>query len=660
MKKKPTAKKLNASRAFLPALVLVLGLLDGGCGPPGEPSSAVVAGRLAQAEKLARAGRPQGAARLLEELSRNPAVEGTGGFSAKIAGYYLSSGANHSALRWSEEALALAPQDPAALYVKGEACRRLAEPGRARELLQEVLRLSPAHPHASLSLARLKFRAAAPAEALPLFDAYFSGVGEQEPEEILATARLEYGRALRVAGKHQGAADEFARLLESEPTRSEYYSELSATLYRMRLRKEGKFIEGIYKSLSQGSFEEYGAAKMRMEGREAQALAQLALNRQRQRRYLDAFRAHRTALEANAGDARVPVLYARYCLGFRRITEGLEVLAAALEAGCRPRSSLWWEKGRLEAERGSWQAAAEAFQSALEAAQDEAPSGAAAAGFPACLGLARSLVELGQHAEAGVAIERARRFSATAWEPSYWEGRSLLARGEPVAALSAFDAALRLCRGRKTELPGDLVAYRAVALGRSGKGEGALEALLARLEKTPGMLELYPEVMALSAGDAAKKDWAEERLGEMAANQEKINQLEEGLREQPLEQSAGLYLELARAYSIFRQPVAYDCLFLASELDPSNAAALKDLLKIRKKQQEVFFRLRLLRRLLAVEPASEAALYGMAEIFVKLHVRTEEARELVAEGLRRHPGNKRLESLREQLAERSEAGRGGN
>ena len=660
VKKKPTVKKVKAPWVLLPAMVLALGMPGSGCRPSGKPPGTVVAGHFAQAEKLARAGRPRGAAKLLEKISRNPAVEGTGGLSAKIAGYYLASGANHSALRWSEEALALAPGDTAALSVKGEACRRLAELGMASEILQEVLRVSPAHPQASLSLARLKFRASAPAEALPLFDAYFSGVGKEEPEAALATARLEYGRALRAAGKHQAAADEFARLLEGEPSRSEYYSELSATLYRMRLRKEAKFLEGIYKSLSQGSFEEYGVEKMRMEGREAQALAQLAVNRQRQRRYLDAFRAHRTALDANTIDARVPVLYARYCLRLRRIEEGLEVLAAALEADCRPRASLWWEKGRLEVERGNWQAAAESFQSVLDESPEEGPSTGSPAAFSACLGLARSLVEMGQDQRAAAAIERARRLSVTAWEPSYWEGRSLLSKGEPTAALSAFETAARLCRESKMELPGDLVAYRAVALGRSGKGEAALEALLARLEKTPGMLELYPEVMALCAGDAVKKEWAARRQGEMTANQAKIDQLEARLQEQSLEQSAGTYIELARAYSIFRQPVAYDCLFLASDLDPSNAGALKDLLKIRKKQQEVFFRLRLLRRLLAVEPASELALYGISEIHVKLHVRTEEARELVAEGLRRYPDNKRFESLREQLAARPGGAGGGN
>ncbi|MFP6737120.1 MAG: tetratricopeptide repeat protein, partial [Planctomycetota bacterium] len=194
---------VKAPGLLLPALVLALGLLESGCAPSGKPPATVVEDHLAEAEKLARAGRPRGAAELLEKFSSNPVAGNLGGLPAKIGGYYLASGANRRALRWSEEALARDPRDPAALYVKGEACRRLSEPGKAGEFLQEVLRISPAHPQASLSLARLKFRVSAPAEALPFFEVYFAGVGRDEPEEFQATARLEYGRALRAAGQHQ-------------------------------------------------------------------------------------------------------------------------------------------------------------------------------------------------------------------------------------------------------------------------------------------------------------------------------------------------------------------------------------------------------------------------------------------------------------------------
>ena len=272
VKRKTTDQKVKAAGLLLSVGVLLLGMLESGCRPAGKPPLAVPVEELAEAEKLARSGRPRGAAELLEKLTRDPAGGKSGELSAKIAGYYLASGASRSALRWSEKALALAPRDPGALYVKAEACRRLREMEKADKLLQEVLRISPGHPQASLSMARLKFRVSAPADALPFFETYFSGAGRDEPEEAHATARLEYGRALRAAGEHQAAADEFAWLLESEPSRSEYYSELSATLYRMRLRKEARFLEGIYRSLSQGSFEEYGVAKMRAEGREAQAL----------------------------------------------------------------------------------------------------------------------------------------------------------------------------------------------------------------------------------------------------------------------------------------------------------------------------------------------------------------------------------------------------
>ena len=638
--------------------VPVFALLLCACTPAGPPGKGKgLAALLEEADRLARAGQPRGAADLLEEARGSGSLRASAVLGGKIAEYYLVCGSNQGALRLCDELLSAGPGNPDLLYVKGEAQRRLVNLAAAREVLSEALRLSPGHPRASLAMARLKFRTAAPVDALPLFEAFFAGKAENEAEELISTARLEYGRALRAAGRHQEAADEFAVLLEGEPTRSEYYSELSGALYRLRYRKEAKFLESIYKVFSQGSFEEYGVAKMRLQGREAQALAQQAANRQRQRRFLAAFESHRNALAANSGDARIPGLYARYCLGFRRFDEGVEVISSAIAAGCRPLSGLWWERGRLEVGRRDWQAAAGAFRSTIAAIETEHSQGdrggserGQANGFSAYLGLARSLIELGRGDSADEAISQAGRFSPSAWEPSYWRGRNLLAAGEAPAALRAFEEAARLGRIKGLEPTADLVAWTVVARARAGAG-GALEELVAQLEKAPGRLELYPEVLALCGEDPARREWARKGLEEMTANRAKLDVLEAELQGRSLEESAGIYTELAAAYSKFKEPGAYEYLFLASELDPMNAALLKRLLNIRSRPQDVFFRLRLLRRLLAAEPLNESAPWGMAEIFLKLHVRLAEARALVEDGLGKHPGSTRLESLRARLGE---------
>tara|TARA_B100001765_G_scaffold190603_1_gene137449 strand:- start:239 stop:691 length:453 start_codon:yes stop_codon:yes gene_type:complete len=136
----------------------------------------------------------------------------------------------------------------------------------------------------------------------------------------------------------------------------------------------------------------------------------------------------------------------------------------------------------------------------------------------------------------------------------------------------------------------------------------------------------------------------------MKANQAKIDQLATRLQESPFAASAAIYADLAVACSRSRERGAYDYLFLASDLDPANATVLKNLLNILSRPEDVFFRLRLLRRLLAAETGSEAALYGMAEIFLKLHVRLGEARKLVQSGLDSHPGSPRLKALQARLA----------
>ena len=642
------------------AATLVLAITFCGCSP-GEDS----AGRkervrfLEEANRLARAGRPRGAAELLERslegarFSPSPAVYG------RIAEYYLASGSNQAALRFCSKALSADGRNPAALAVRGEAHRRLVNLDDARSALGEAIKLAPGHPRASLSLARLEFRAGKPLGALPLFDTYFSATAGTADDALSRTARLEYGRALRAAGRYQDAADQLAIALEQEPTRSECYSELAAALYRLKRRKEARLIEGIYRTLSQGSFEEYGVDKMRLQGREAQALAQQASNQQRQRRFLEAFRSHRNALEANNKDARIPGLYARYCLAFRRTREGLEVISAAVAGGCRPVSGLLWERGRIEVARKDWSAAVEAFRSTLQAIDSEngeagrqEPGRGQANRFSAQLGLGRGLLELGHREPALEAITAAQKLSPSAWEPSYWRGRWLLSGGDPGSALEAFEAAEKSCGRQGLQVPDDLAAYKAVARWRSGYEPGALEALVAHLERAPGRLELYGELMKPEVKDPARQEWARKRFTEMKANQAKIDQLETRLQESPFAASAAIYADLAAACSRFRERGAYDFLFLASDLDPANATVLKNLLNILSRPQDVFFRLRLLRRLLAAEAGSEAALYGMAEIFLKLHVRLGEARKLVQSGLDSHPGSPRLKALQARLAAR--------
>jgi tetratricopeptide (TPR) repeat protein len=638
-------------------IAVALALVFCGCSPGGGSAGPKEPARFfEEADRLARAGRPRGAAELLERslegarFSPSPAVHG------RIAEYYLASGSNQAALRFCEKALSADGRNPAALAIRGEAHRRLVNLDDARSALYEAIELAPGHPRASLSLARLEFRAGKPLGALSLFDTYFSAKEGAADDELSRTARLEYGRALRAAGRYQDSADQLAIALEQEPTRSECYSELAAALYRLKRRKEARLIEGIYRTLSQGSFEEYGVDKMRLQGREAQALAQQASNQQRQRRFLDAFRSHRNALEANKKDARIPGLYARYCLAFRRTREGLDVISAALAAGCRPVSGLLWERGRIETARKDWSAAAEAFRSTLQAIVAEngsddrqGPGRGQANRFSTQLGLARSLLELGHRGPALEAITAAQKLSPSAWEPSYWRGRWLLSGGDPGPAVEAFEAAEGSCRRQGLQAPDDLAAYKAVASWRSAHEPGALEALVAQLERSPGRLALYAELMGPGVQDAARQDWAREQFAEMKANRARIDQLESRLQDTPLASSAGIYTDLAEAYAKFRERGAYDCLFLASDLDPANAIVLKNLLRIMSRPQEVFFRLRLLRRLLAAEGDSEAALYGMAEIFLKLHVRLDEARKLVQSGLDRHPENERLKALQVQL-----------
>ena len=103
-----------------------------------------------------------------------------------------------------------------------------------------------------------------------------------------------------------------------------------------------------------------------------------------------------------------------------------------------------------------------------------------------------------------------------------------------------------------------------VARWRSGYEPGALEALVAQLERAPGRLELYAELMKPEVKDPGRQEWARKRLAEMKANQERIDQLEARLQESPFAASAAIYADLAVACAKFRERAAYDYLFPVS------------------------------------------------------------------------------------------------
>jgi tetratricopeptide (TPR) repeat protein len=601
-------------------VAVAAGCGDGASSPQGGEALASV---LPRAEELAGRGLPHEAAELLAgRLESLPASE-RGEALAAMARFYRRANSYKLSLDAAERALAAGAERPEVLYYVADARRHLHLPG-AEETLEKCVAAAPDFHPAALALARMRFRSSDPASALPFFEVYFGKAPASDPEYTLAL--LEHGRALRAAGRLQEAADRFMSLLEAQPFERQGYSELAAALYRLRLRKEARFVEEIYKVISQNAFEDDAEDRLREQGSTAFALGQRAINSTREKRYLEAFRSYLAALSIDRADPRLRSFYADLCIHFRRFRDAHRVLEQALRVGLQPSSGLLWMLGRLHLEMDDDRAALDAFRRAAGALEREGDAGGPDQGqaprFSLHLALARAAIEAGDLPSADQAVAAAGAGAPASWEPLYWRGRVHLERGDAGGAAAQFAEAAK--RGGQSLI--DLRYWSAIAAEKGGDRALAERELEEVARSSPGFIPAR-EALARLAGPARGAE-RQRALGEARAAQAAVKAREESIDSLPLEKCGEDYLELAKLLRGLKDPSFADFLFIAGELLPASAEAQRLIVGVLRQPHDAFVRQRHLLRLHKLAPDDDQAILAIADMYVKLHVRLDEAARL--------------------------------
>ena len=636
-------RKYASLYATFCALVL---LVTSGCGDDGSESSKTsgssgstgtttakrVLTPLEKAAELEEGGRFGEATKALENIAESQNGKERAKTLVRAGEIYLASRRFQPALRVADRAIETDATSADAHWLRGESLREDKRVEEARKSLDEALRLTPGHLRSRLSLARLRFRVEDPAATLPHFEAFLEG--GKDPRLLLA-ARLEYGRALRGAKRYQDAADQFAMLLEENPTESEYYSELSRTLYRLRRRAEAKFVEGIYKAQSQLGFEEYGAEKLKTQGRDVLALTQAAIVADRHKKPRKAYEFYRKSMAANSGDSRVAIKFAGFLLRFHRAFEARDVAVVAIDQGWAPASGLWAVRGRAELELEDWKSASASLERALkELAREESRGDVRGPAFGQALTTTTALALIYVQLEGDDVVsakqncERFRERDPNAWESWFWLGRLAYKAGEIEEAQRLFGQAFGLARHANQAIPADIVLWHSAMLARRGEPKG-IERLERLLEDHPLNLEFWE---ILSQASTAGTE-AETRYQANAANasrlEAKIDDLHDKLESTAFADSGEIYFELAGALREAKKVgIASEMLLLASGLAPESAKITKAVIPLVRRKDDIFVRLRFLRRLVDLEPDSVSAMHDLAEIYTKLHIRLAEAERL--------------------------------
>ena len=603
--------------------VLVLGGCSGEAGGPGEASPGERTdsspGSLERAREMVDSGRARESISILKKL----------GPEAGPRAQEILARAYHRTERWNQsiesadKALLERPKDPDLLYLKADGLRSIEEPQAAREILEEILERAPNHWEAKLSLGRILQRMTSSAEALPLFEAYLRDAPADH--HLAETARLEYGRALRSLRRHQDAADQFAGLLEEEPSNNIYYSELSSTLYRMRLRPQARLLEEIYRVFSEQAFEEHVEKGLFASGRDGIAMGQRAWNMRNQKRFLESFNAYEEALALNPTDPRIKIYYADLCLKFDRHGQAFQLIDRELRnpPGPAPRSGLLAARGKILLFAGRNQEAAQTLKKATEVLRRSLYNN-----------LAEALINLGDNTEAGKLLTAIRKSATGNPRYLYLAGKLSLKSGRNAPALGYLEQAIRL----QKESTAPLEAWKAAALARSGKIDAALSLLL-QLPATAGGPEVFDLVMAALPPEHPERVNLEKMKSRSKLAGKRLSDLQGRLQTLELGDAAcaRIFTELGSIYEGQGNPAALDYYFLASDIDPSNPDVLRKLLKQLEERRYYFTRMRLLRRLSEAAPGDFQALASLCRLYLDLHIRLNEARDMALRCLAARP-----------------------
>ncbi len=136
----------------------------------------------------------------------------------------LAAGRPEDALRLSQEAVAIAPEDPTAHVVRGIALGAYGDVSSAEEALRRALELAPGHLEATIALTRVLFSTGRAESGLEMA----ASLVERSPAD--PDLWMHFGLLIAETGRYQEAVACFERVVALEPTSVPGHQNLAAAL----------------------------------------------------------------------------------------------------------------------------------------------------------------------------------------------------------------------------------------------------------------------------------------------------------------------------------------------------------------------------------------------------------------------------------------------
>ncbi|MBI4601692.1 MAG: tetratricopeptide repeat protein [Planctomycetes bacterium] len=615
-------------RAWIVPLAFSAVAIASGCGReaagPGPASQGAAAG-LEAAGRWAEAAAAHRAAALAAGPERGDES------ARKAMAAYVMANRAEDAERFAAECLERDPRYHEVLFYLGDAQRVMMRHEAARATLERLLALEPGHRKGAFALAHVLARLGKHAEAAPLLERLLAD--EALAAEQRSFAAIELARSLKRLGRPREAADRLAQILEAEPFNAVALSEAAQVFLLLGKGDLAKALRAEHAWLFERGhlLSTEDASKEYRTGPGEADEARLALQAADRREVLRATGALEDLVARRPGDVTVRTALARLWLRLHRYGDVLRVAGSG-----PPAARAWPDLLAVEAEALASLGSAEAGNAWLEASRRA--GGEAAARelgvdrvLEIHLGAGRALLE----EEAGLpaaeeCFARAERIAPGDWRPPCGAGRLHIARGEAARALELFAESRRRAGGEGSG-PAELRRWTATARGLQGDLRFAAREIMDLVRSGPGDLESF-EAFERVFGSRAEEPEVARVLEMKRALEEKLaerDRLARAFSEKPLRDSAPECLALANLL-LAQGPreTALELFFLAAELDPGGAEALRLAAGALAAPREAFQRLNVLRRLLGAAPGDPWVLERLVRAYLELDLRLDEAERL--------------------------------
>ncbi len=528
----------------------------------------------------------------------------------RVADLYEAMGQYESAIASCREATVADPAATDAGVRLGDLLRIVGQLDDAADVLEPLWSRDPSSRAVRHALAAVRNGQGRSADVVTLLEPF------KDDPELPANARQHYAVALDELRRWAEAAEVWADLLERDPYLVEGYYRLGRLARRLERRELAEALLATHERLAGYTERLEAARKAELGGQTARALSERAAAYADTNQISRALETYAIAVDRSPDAVDISIAAVLFCLRADLLAEANGMIARMRDRPDLPRHLVYAMAGLVAEREGRVADAAVAYDAALQTKADYRP-----------VLVARATIHLNNRDAAAAATLIARAHGLNADAESYGlQGRLALLTNDPIEARRLFGQSASAAKRRSEQA--DAWMRLGQALVAEGKATDAIPWLERATTASPWLAQAWESLVEAceQSGRSAQADDARVKLADAEQVETEIASIRKALGTGTAVERSHYYVrlaEIARTKGESSRTERY--LAAAVHANPADADALRRRAASFEQPGDVFFRIRLLRQLEALQPGAVDVHRRLAESHIQIGLRADRA-----------------------------------